>query len=118
MLDGERAHRAQHVAAIGCGIDAALRHHHLDEQVIDIGIGMQRRADDRHLAGLRAATTNTVDFQLMAGAHQVDQQLVAFDHIGWQVPGVEKRPLRGATAHEYARNSLHDFALLLINGHH
>ncbi|MCY1184230.1 hypothetical protein D9M73_249070 [compost metagenome] len=79
---------------------------------------MQRRADDRHLAGLRAAATDAVDFQLMARAHEVDQQLVALDHIGRQVPGVEERPFGGTAAHEYARNSLHDFALLLINGHH
>ena len=118
LLDGERAHGAQHVAAVRSSIDPALGNHDLNEQVVDIGVGMQRRADDGDLAGLRAAATDAVDFQFMAGTHQVDQQFVALDHIGRQVPGVEERPLGGATAHEYARNSLHDFALSLINGHH
>ncbi|MNR39742.1 hypothetical protein D3C85_1579740 [compost metagenome] len=118
MLDGERANGAQHVAAVGRGIDPALGDHDLHEQVVDVGVGMQRGADNRYLAGLRATATDAVDFQFMPGTHQVDQQFVAFDHIGRKVPCVEKGALGGATAHEYARNSLHDFALLLINGHH
>jgi hypothetical protein len=68
-------------------------HHHLDEQVIDIGVGMQRRADDRHLAGLRAAATDAVDFQLVAGAHQAQQHFITLDHIGGQIPGMEDGPL-------------------------
>ncbi|MNN25807.1 hypothetical protein D3C81_1392960 [compost metagenome] len=109
LLDGERAHGTQHVAAVGGGIDAALGNHHLHEQVVDVGVGMQRRADDGHLARLRAATADAVDLKLVTGAHQVDQQLVALDHIGWQIPRMKERAFGGTAAHEHTRNSLHDY---------
>ena len=76
LFDGERADGAQHVAAVGRAVDPALRNHHLNEQVVNVCVRVQRRADNRHLAGLRAATADSVDLQLVAGAHQVEQQFV------------------------------------------
>ncbi|MNE59054.1 hypothetical protein D3C80_1541260 [compost metagenome] len=109
LFDGKRADRTQHVAAVGRGVDASLGDHDLHEQVIDVGVRVQRGADDRHLAGLRAATTDAVDFQLMARPHQADQYFVAFHHIGRQVPGMEERAFGGTAAHEHTRDSLHDY---------
>ncbi|MNC31880.1 hypothetical protein D3C75_802160 [compost metagenome] len=76
LLDGERANGAKHVAAIRRGVDSTLGDHDLNEQIVDIRLRMQRRADDRHLAGLWATATNAVNFQFMPRAHEVEQQFI------------------------------------------
>ncbi|MNT35325.1 hypothetical protein D3C72_1713490 [compost metagenome] len=77
LLDSKRADGAEHVAAVGRRVDPTLGHHDLDEQVIDVRLGMQRRADDRDLAGLRAAAADAVNLQFVTGAHHREQQLIA-----------------------------------------
>ena len=69
---------------------------------------MTGRADDSDLAGLGTAATDAVDFQLVAGTHEVDQHLVARGGITGQVAGVEEGALGGAASHENAGNTLHD----------
>jgi hypothetical protein len=108
VLDGEGTDGAEHVAAVGRGVDPALGHHDLHEQVVDIGVRVRRAADDRHLAGLRTATADTVDFQLVARAHQAEQQLVALQRVSGQVVGQKDRPFRSTASHEYARYRPHD----------
>ncbi|MNE30420.1 hypothetical protein D3C80_1239330 [compost metagenome] len=41
LFDGEWPNRTQHVAAVGGRIDPALCDHHLHEQVVDVGVGVQ-----------------------------------------------------------------------------
>ncbi|CAH0280072.1 hypothetical protein SRABI112_03891 [Pseudomonas mediterranea] len=108
LLDGERADGAEHIAAVGRGVDPTLGDHDLDEQVIDIRLGVQRWADDCHFAGLRAAAADTVDLQLVARSHQIEQQLVTFHDGGRQIPSEKHRAFGGTTAHEHTRNSLHE----------
>jgi hypothetical protein len=77
-LDSERAHRREHVAAIRRGIDEPLLHFHLGKKVVDICAFARRGTDDRHFGGKRVAAANSVDLQMMARSHDLDQQRVTF----------------------------------------
>lgn len=92
LLNGNGS-TAQHIAAIGRCIDSTLGHHDPNEQIVDIGIRVQGGADDRDLACLGAATADAVNLQLVARAHQVEQQLITLLDRIREVPGEKYRPL-------------------------
>ena len=54
-LDGERADPGEDVAAVLPVADRGLVHPELQEQVVDVGVGVLRRADDGDLARERVA---------------------------------------------------------------
>ena len=77
LLDGERRHARQHVAAVGPRVDRLLADSDLREQVVDVAAGLRRARDDRHLAGERAAAAHAVDLQQVGRTDGADQRLVA-----------------------------------------
>ncbi|MOA08146.1 hypothetical protein D3C78_1278890 [compost metagenome] len=103
LLDGERAHAGEHVAAVGPRVDAGFLHADLGEKVVDVAAGMHRLRDDRHLAGQRIAAAQAVDLQFVGRAQRRDQRAVTRRGVAGQPVGEEERPPGGAATHQYAR---------------
>ncbi len=101
----ERRDRREHVSAIGTGIHDLAVIHHLGEQVIDVGIPATGAIDDGDLAGERVAAADAVNLQWMPGPHHRQQDAVAQRRFRGQIRCEEERPLRGAAAHEHARQA-------------
>ena len=92
----------EHVPAVGPGVDRALTHADLREQVVDVAVRPARRRHDRHLAGQRAAAADAVDLQQVRRADGADQRLVARDVVVGQPLAQEERAPGGAAPHEHA----------------
>ena len=97
-FDGERADPGEDVAAVLPVADRGLVHPELQEQVVDVGVGVLRRADDGDLAGQRGGAAEPVDLAGVGRAHQPQQQVVAGGRVGRQVARLEVQPARGAAA--------------------
>ena len=83
---------------------AAVAHIHLREQIIDIGAGHVRGADNGHLARQRMAAADTIHLQLVTGTHDLDENLIALRRIGRKIGGQEVGTARCAAAHQNARD--------------
>ena len=86
-------------------LTVGLVHAELQEQVVDVGVGVLRRADDGDLAGQRGGAAEPVDLARVGRAHQPQQQVVAGGRVGGQVAGLEVQPARGAAAQHRAADA-------------
>ncbi len=102
LLDRERRHAREHVAAIGPRVDRLLPDADLGEKVVDVAARLGRARDDGHLAGQRAAAADAVDMQQVRSADGADQRLIAHGLVGGQPVAQEEGPARGAGAHQGA----------------
>ena len=68
--------------------DLGLGRPHLQEQVVDVGVGARRRADDGDLAGERVGAAHAVDLARVRRAHRGEQHAIARRAIGGQVARV------------------------------
>ena len=104
LLDRERRHAREHVAAVGPRVDRALADADLREQVVEVAAGLGRARDDGDLAVERAAAAHAVELQRVGRADGADQRLVAGLVVLGQPFAQEERAARGAGAHQDTGN--------------
>jgi hypothetical protein len=90
-LDRERADAGQHVAAVGRGVDRLFQHARLGEEIVHVGVGPCRAADDGDLRGHRMAAADAVDLQVVALAHDAGKHSIAQRSILGQIFTAEVR---------------------------
>ena len=105
-FDGEGPHPGEQVATVLPVRHDRRVHRHLQEEVVDVGVGPIRSGHHRHLGRQRMRTAYAIDLARVGAAHDAQQQLVALGRPGRQILGQEVRSLRRTTAHPQAAHGI------------
>ena len=106
-FDGEGADTGEEVAAVLLIGDERFVHTDLEEEVVDVGGVVARRAHDGDLRRERMGATDAVDLARVGAPHDTQQQVVALRGVDGKLVGEEVGALRRATPHDHAAHSGH-----------